>query len=91
MPKMTYNLGLITDQSPSASRVRSYLDKIGQSYEELPVTHVGLRYLARHMKQEGKSPPALIYRNQIVSITTRFKVHQALLDWGLLALLKREE
>ena len=82
--RLLYHLSLITSihhDTPAPSM--AYLDKLGQPYP-------GLRYLARRMEEERKSPPALMYRNQIVSISTRFKTHQALADWGLLEILKEE-
>ena len=86
--RLLYHLSLITSTHYTASisimSIMAYLDKLNQPYEELSLAHPGLRYLARRMKTEHKSPPALMYRNQIVSISTRFKAHQALLDWRLL-------
>lgn len=84
MPKMTYNLALITDPNYPAPSIKAYLRQIDQRYEILDITHPGLRYLAKRMKQENKKPPALMYRNQIVVVTTRFRAAQALADWRLL-------
>ena len=89
--RLLYHLSLITSihhDTPAPSM--AYLDKLGQPYEILALDHPGLRYLARRMEEERKSPPALMYRNQIVSVATRFRVHQALLDWRLIETTKEE-
>ena len=85
-----YNLSLISHPDHPDTHIRHYLARLAIPYSELALDHPGLRYLARRMKEERKSAPALMYRNQIVSISTRFKTHQALADWGLLEILKEE-
>lgn len=78
-----YHLSLISHPDHPDTHIRHYLSHLTIPYSELSLVHPGLRYLARRMKTERKSAPALMYRNQIVSVTTRYRVHQALLDWRL--------
>ena len=85
-----YNLSLISHPDHPDTHIRHYLARLTIPYSELSLAHPGLRYLARRMKEEHKSPPALMYRNQIVPVATRFRVHQALLDWRLIETTKEE-
>jgi len=85
-----YNLSLISHPDHPDTHIRHYLARLTMPYSELALDHPGLRYLARRMKEERKSAPALMYRNQIVPVATRFRVHQALLDWRLIETTKEE-
>jgi len=88
---MTYHLALITHPSHPDTYIKSFLSSLNQSYEELSLEHPGLHYLARRMREEKKSAPALIYRNQIISTPDVARARQALQDWQLLELSPRIE
>lgn len=83
---MKHPLALIaTPKSRAGNLIAFHLKSFNVPFDTVDITHVGYVYLARRMKRENKLAPALMYRNQIVSVTPRkSKIQQALQDWGLI-------
>ena len=77
-------LGLIISPSHDTDIANYLTHDLKLDFDELDITHVGLVWLRRRMERERKSPPALMYRNQIVAVgRNRLKALQALRDWGI--------
>ena len=54
-------------------------------FTELDISLLRFAWLKIRLKQEGKGVPALMYRNQIITIgNRRLRALQALRDWGLM-------
>lgn len=81
---MKEKLALITTPDHDAYISQYLTFDLKLKWEKLDLTSPGLTWLKRRLKEERKHPPALMYRNQVVSVgRSRYKALQALRDWGL--------